>query len=60
MLALFMLDEEEFISQLTSKAVRESQLNTAKKLKIIPKSNSSIEVQKTSASKNVVNISQLK
>jgi hypothetical protein len=60
MLALFMLDEEEFISQLTSKAVRETQLNAAKKLKIIPKSNSSIEVQKTSASNKVVNISQLK
>lgn len=60
MLALFMLDEEEFISQLTSKAVRESQLNAAKKLKIIPKSNSNIEVQKTSASNKIVNISQLK
>ena len=60
MLALFMLDEEEFISQLTSKAVRESQLTAAKKLKIIPKSNSSIEVQKTSATNKTVNISQLK
>lgn len=60
MLALFMLDEEEFISQLTSKAVRETQLNAAKKLKIIPKSNSNIEVQKTPASNKVVNISQLK
>lgn len=60
MLALFMLDEEEFISQLTSKAVRETQLNAAKKLKIIPKSNSSIEVQKTPASNKTVNISQLK
>jgi hypothetical protein len=60
MLALFMLDEEEFISQLTSKAVRETQLNAAKKLKIIPKSNSSIEVQRTSSTNKVVNISQLK
>ena len=60
MLALFMLDEEEFISQLTSKAVRETQLNAAKKLKIIPKSNSSIEVQKTPSSNKVINISQLK
>ena len=60
MLALFMLDEEEFISQLTSKAVRETQLNAAKKLKIIPKSNSSIDVSKTPSSNKVVNISQLK
>lgn len=60
MLALFMLDEEEFISQLTSKAVRETQLNAAKKLKIIPRSNSNIEVQKTPSSNKVVNISQLK
>lgn len=60
MLALFMLDEEEFISQLTSKAVRETQLNAAKKLKIIPKSNSSIEVQKTPSSNKTINISQLK
>jgi len=60
MLALFMLDEEEFISQLTRKAVRETQMNAAKKLKIIPKSNSSIEVSKTPASNKIVNISQLK
>jgi len=60
MLALFMLDEEEFISQLTRTAVRETQMNAAKKLKIIPKSNSSFEISKTPSSNKIVNISQLK
>ena len=60
MLALFMLDEEEFISQLTKTAVRETQMNTARKLKIIPKSNSSFEISKTPSSNKIVNISQLK
>lgn len=37
-LALFLLDEEEFVSQVTSKAVQNTKLETAKKIRVIKKS----------------------
>ncbi len=33
-MALFLLDEEEFIKQVTNEAVKNTKLNTARKLKI--------------------------
>lgn len=40
-LALFLLDEQEYINQVTRSAVRETKLNTAKKLKIVTGSSKS-------------------
>jgi 5'-3' exonuclease len=40
-LALFLLDEQEYINQVTREAVRSTKLNTAKKLKIVTGSSKS-------------------
>lgn len=58
-LALYLYDEEEFLKQVTKKAVVEKQLSTALKIKIIPKSSAVAEPNRSVASERSVNISQL-
>lgn len=58
-MALFLLDEEEFIKQVTKEAVQSKQLDTAKKLKIIPRSNAVEDPKKSPANNRSVNIADL-
>lgn len=58
-LALLMYDREEFIKQITRKAIHNEKLETAKKLKIIPRSSKIAESQKSPASSRAVHISDL-
>lgn len=59
-LALMLFDEEEFIKQVTNKEVTAKQLDSARKLKIIPRSSSTIvEPNKTKASERTVHLSDL-
>lgn len=58
-MALFLLDEEEFIKQVTKEAVQSKQLDTAKKLKIIPRSNAVEDPKRSPANNRSVNIADL-
>lgn len=59
-LALLMYDREEFIKQVTRKAVQNEKLEAARKLKIVPRSSKIPEAQKTQSSNRSVHISDLK
>lgn len=60
-LALFLYDEEEFIKQVTKNEIKNKQLETARKLKIIPRAHSIAEPAKPAGpSGKTINISQLK
>jgi hypothetical protein len=58
-IALFLSDEDEFIKQVTKKAVTEKQLDTARKIKIIPRSTQIVEPKKSIASDRSVNMADL-
>ena len=59
-LALFLYDEEEFIKQVTNREVQSKQLETARKLKIIPRAHNIVDPGKQAPSGKTINISQLK
>lgn len=59
-LALFLYDEEEFVKQVTKKEVQTKQLETARKLKIIPRAHNIVDPGKQAPSGKTINISQLK
>jgi len=59
-LALFLYDEEEFVKQVTKKEVQSKQLETARKLKIIPRAHNIVDPGKQAPSGKTINISQLK
>lgn len=60
-LAFFLTDKEEYLKQATKVAVKEKQVEIARKIKIIPRSNSgTIDAPRTKATDRSVNISDLK
>lgn len=60
-LAFFLTDKEEYIKQVTKSAVKEKQVEIARKIKIVPRTSSgTVEPQKSKATDRSVNISDLK
>lgn len=60
-LALFLTDKEEYIKQVTKTAIKEKQVEIARKIKIIPRTTGgTVEPPKSKASDRSVNISDLK
>jgi hypothetical protein len=59
-LALFLYDEDEYIKQVTKKEIQSKQLETARKLKIIPRAHTIVDPGKPAPSGKTINISQLK
>jgi hypothetical protein len=57
---LLFLDEQEFLKQVTRKEITNEKLETARKLKLIPRASQIPDPGKTRATEKVVNISQLK